>query len=216
MLFRSGQEVTFIVDAFPNRNFRGRVTQVRNSPKTTQNVVTYDTIIDVDNRDLRLRPGMTANVSIIVAKREGTLRLPNAALRLRVPDGFEVKRIAAAAPPPAAGGAKRSTRAGFVPSATMTSPRARHTSPVGSANSATNTDRATCRPSTSAASTRHSPWMPPDGPRGTSAHGLPVNGLKLSKCWPDADSVHWPSIYILYFTSADAAVSTRSSSLRIN
>lgn len=90
---KESQEVTFTVDAFPNRNFRGKVSQVRNSPKTVSNVVTYDTIIDVDNQDLRLRPGMTANVSIIVARRDGTLRLPNAALRVRVPEGVEVKPL---------------------------------------------------------------------------------------------------------------------------
>jgi len=80
------QPVTFTVDAFPGRSFSGLVTQVRNAPKTTQNVVSYDTIIAVDNRDLKLRPGMTANVSIVVASRENTLRVPNAALRVRLPD----------------------------------------------------------------------------------------------------------------------------------
>lgn len=100
------QAVTFTVDAFPNRNFTGKVTQVRNAPKTTSNVVTYETIISVDNRDLKLRPGMTANVSIIVASREDTLRLPNAALRVRLPEGVLPKTDApaavAAAKPPAA------------------------------------------------------------------------------------------------------------------
>lgn len=81
-----GQAVTFTVDAFPNRAFTGTVTQVRNAPKTVSNVVTYDTIISVDNRDLKLRPGMTANVSVIVASRENTLRIPNSALRVRLPD----------------------------------------------------------------------------------------------------------------------------------
>ena len=87
---REGQAVTFTVDAFPNRTFEGRVSQVRNAAKTVSNVVTYDTIIDVDNRELRLRPGMTANVSIIVASRENTLRLPNAALRVRLPESAGV------------------------------------------------------------------------------------------------------------------------------
>src|SRR6187402_3509495 len=89
------QAVNFTVDAFPNRTFRGTVTQVRNAPKNTSNVITYDTIISVDNRDLKLRPGMTANVSIVVAKREGVIRIPNAALRVRMPEGL------AAAPKPA-------------------------------------------------------------------------------------------------------------------
>lgn len=88
----AGQQVTFTVDAFPNRTFRGDVVQVRNAPKTANNVVTYDTIINVNNPDLKLRPGMTANVSIIVARRDGVLRVPNSALRLRVPEGVAVKR----------------------------------------------------------------------------------------------------------------------------
>jgi HlyD family secretion protein len=83
---QQGQSVSFTVDAFPNRSFNGTVTQVRNAPKTVSNVVTYDTIINVDNRDLKLRPGMTANVSIIVASRENTLRIPNSALRVRLAD----------------------------------------------------------------------------------------------------------------------------------
>lgn len=81
-----GQEVEFTVDAFPFRTFRGRVTQVRNAPVTTQNVVTYDTIVEVNNDDLRLKPGMTANVSIVVARRENALLVPNSALRFRPPE----------------------------------------------------------------------------------------------------------------------------------
>ncbi len=82
----NAQPVTFTVDAFPGRAFTGQVTQVRNAPKTSQNVVTYETIITVDNRDLKLRPGMTANVSIVVASRDSTIRIPNSALRVRLPD----------------------------------------------------------------------------------------------------------------------------------
>jgi HlyD family secretion protein len=78
-----GQEVEFTVDAFPERTFGGKVIQVRNAPLTVQNVVTYDTIIEVNNADLKLKPGMTANVSIIVQRRENVLRLPNGALRFR-------------------------------------------------------------------------------------------------------------------------------------
>jgi HlyD family secretion protein len=102
-----GQAVNFTADAFPNRNFRGTVTQVRNAPKTTSNVVTYDTIIIVDNRDLKLRPGMTANVSIVVARRDSALRVANAALRVRMPEGLAAPGKAAETPgtsaaPPAA------------------------------------------------------------------------------------------------------------------
>lgn len=78
-----GQLVDFTVDAFPTRTFHGRVMQVRNAPITVQNVVTYDTVIEVNNSDLKLKPGMTANVSIIIAQREGVLKVPNAALRFR-------------------------------------------------------------------------------------------------------------------------------------
>ncbi|MEI2727013.1 MAG: efflux RND transporter periplasmic adaptor subunit [Verrucomicrobiota bacterium] len=81
-----GQEVEFTVDAFPERTFRGQVTQVRNSPLTVQNVVTYITVIEVNNADLKLKPGMTANVSIIVQRRENVLRVANGALRFRPPE----------------------------------------------------------------------------------------------------------------------------------
>lgn len=81
-----GQPVNFTVDAFPNRQFRGRVSSIRNSPQTIQNVVTYETIIEVRNDDLKLRPGMTANVSVVIARRPNALRLPNQALRVRLPE----------------------------------------------------------------------------------------------------------------------------------
>jgi HlyD family secretion protein len=81
-----GQKVDFTVDAFPRRTFHGAVTQVRNAPTTVQNVVTYDTVISVNNADLKLKPGMTANVSIIGAHRENVLKLSNAALRFRPPN----------------------------------------------------------------------------------------------------------------------------------
>jgi len=80
------QAVDFTVDAFPNRTFHGKVVQVRNAPITVQNVVTYDTVIGVSNPDLKLKPGMTANVSIIVAHRDDALQIKNAALRYRPAD----------------------------------------------------------------------------------------------------------------------------------
>jgi HlyD family secretion protein len=82
------QQVNFTVDAYPNRQFRGRVSQVRNAPKVTQNVVTYETMIEVRNDDLKLKPGMTANVSLVIAERHDTLRVPNAALRVRIPENL--------------------------------------------------------------------------------------------------------------------------------
>lgn len=86
-----GQRVTFQVDAFPNRTFEGLVRQVRYEAITNQNVVTYTTVVDVGNDDLKLRPGMTANVSIITAEQRNVLRVPNAALRFRPPEGALVR-----------------------------------------------------------------------------------------------------------------------------
>jgi HlyD family secretion protein len=82
-----GQTVEFAVDAFPGQTFRGRVQQVRNNSTVTANVVTYPTIITVENPELKLRPGMTANLIITLARRTGVLRIPNAALRYRPPEG---------------------------------------------------------------------------------------------------------------------------------
>jgi HlyD family secretion protein len=81
-----GQNVTFTVDAFPNRPFTGKVIQIRNAPITVQNVVTYDTVVEVSNPDLKLKPGMTATISITTAKRTGVLKLPNSALRFKPPE----------------------------------------------------------------------------------------------------------------------------------
>jgi HlyD family secretion protein len=78
-----GQDVDFTVDAFPMRTFHGKVVQVRNAPITVQNVVTYDTVIGVSNPDLKLKPGMTANVSIIIAHKDNVLQIKNSALRYR-------------------------------------------------------------------------------------------------------------------------------------
>jgi HlyD family secretion protein len=73
----------FTVDAFPGQRFRGTVLQIRNAAQTVQNVVTYNAVIDVPNPDLKLRPGMTANVTIVYAQRENALAVPNTALRYR-------------------------------------------------------------------------------------------------------------------------------------
>ena len=83
---RVGQKVTFTVDAYPNITFTGEVIQVRNAPITVQNVVTYDAVVQVANPDLRLKPGMTANVSFLVAERQDVIKIPTAALRFQ-PEG---------------------------------------------------------------------------------------------------------------------------------
>lgn len=80
---RMGLSASFTVDAYPGKIFEGTVVQVRNSPIVTQNVVTYDVVIRVDNRELLLKPGMTANVTIHVQRLAGILKIPNAALRYR-------------------------------------------------------------------------------------------------------------------------------------
>ncbi len=78
-----GMDATFTVDAFPYDRFKGTIRQIRNNSTTVQNVVTYDAVIDVDNPDLRLRPGMTANVTVVISERPDAVRISNAALRYR-------------------------------------------------------------------------------------------------------------------------------------
>jgi len=87
-----GQEAIFTVDAYPERTFRGKVSEIRNAPITIQNVVTYDVVIQVDNKDLKLKPGMTANVSVQIEHKEGVLKIPNAALRFR-PESSKTKEV---------------------------------------------------------------------------------------------------------------------------
>jgi HlyD family secretion protein len=127
---REGQRVNFTVDAFPGQTFQGEVTQIRNRANVQSNVVIYPVIIAVTNPGQRLKPGMTANVSIVIAEREDAVFVPNAALRVRVPPGVRV----VAAPAPAAAGeaqlpvADRETMgqlfaaAGFTPGAGGMSP----------------------------------------------------------------------------------------------
>jgi HlyD family secretion protein len=107
---RENQEVTFRVDSYPDRIFHGRVTQVRLQPTTVQNVVTYNTIITVDNDDGRLMPGMTATVSVIVRKSENALRIPAASLRFR-PAGFDASSPGRGAGPASGSGGPGAPRA---------------------------------------------------------------------------------------------------------
>ena len=104
---KEGQDVTYTLDGYPNSEFYGTVTQVRISPTTVSNVVTYSVIVTVDNSDLKLKPGMTANDSIITAKNENVLCVPNVALKftpktdgqryktqgLWIKDGLKLSRI---------------------------------------------------------------------------------------------------------------------------
>lgn len=85
-------DVRFTVDAYPNDTFVGRIQEIRLNPQTVQNVVTYSVIIAVDNPDLKLKPGMTANITITVDQRENVLRVPNAALRY-LPPGVTREKV---------------------------------------------------------------------------------------------------------------------------
>ena len=87
-----GKEAAFTVDAYPGYQFAGTIRQVRLAPINVQNVVTYNVVVSVDNEDLRLKPGMTANVSIVVAQRDGVLKVPNAALRFTPPSAGQGDR----------------------------------------------------------------------------------------------------------------------------
>lgn len=83
---RGGQDATFTVEAFPDRSFSGRVTQIRQAPISVQNVVSYDVVISANNSDLALKPGMTATAHIVTAQRHDVLRIPESALRF-APEG---------------------------------------------------------------------------------------------------------------------------------
>jgi HlyD family secretion protein len=85
------QDVDFTVDAYPEVTFEGRVAQIRRAPISVQNVVTYDVVVHVNNREQKLMPGMTANVSIIIATKENVLKIPNAALRFRPSEQIQEK-----------------------------------------------------------------------------------------------------------------------------
>jgi HlyD family secretion protein len=87
----SSADARFTVDAFPNESFRARIHEVRLSPTTVQNVVTYSAILDIDNPELKLKPGMTANINITVDRRDRVLKVPNAALRY-TPPGMTAER----------------------------------------------------------------------------------------------------------------------------
>ena len=85
-LLAQNNEVEFTVDAYPTQRFRGEIEEIRLNPTTTQNVVTYNVIVGVENPDLKLKPGMTANITITVDRRDNTLSVPNTALRYVPPD----------------------------------------------------------------------------------------------------------------------------------
>ena len=129
-----GMAAYFTVDAFPGQRFIGTISQIRNAAQTLQNVVTYDAVIDVDNSDLRLRPGMTANTTVVYEEKDDVLAIPNSALRFRPPpevagsappptrataiaEGSAAASASAAAPPGSGGGGGGRARAGSAGSA---------------------------------------------------------------------------------------------------
>ncbi|HEY0975532.1 MAG TPA: efflux RND transporter periplasmic adaptor subunit [Solimonas sp.] len=122
---RAEMPASFTVDAYPGERFQGQVRQVRDVATTVQNVVTYDAVIDVENPDLKLKPGMTANVTFVYARAEDVLRVPNAALRFRPPQadapaGASTQRSGAASAGGSQAGGRRGARGGETQSAPRT------------------------------------------------------------------------------------------------
>ncbi len=117
-----GKEATFTVDAYPGHQFAGMIRQVRLAPINVQNVVTYNVVVSVDNEDLRLKPGMTANVSIVVAQRDDVLKVPNAALRFTPPSAGQGDRSMPSGKPAKEKGGEQTAaagRGGVAPSRTV-------------------------------------------------------------------------------------------------
>ncbi len=112
---KGGQEVQFTVDAYPDLSFKGEVKQIRLFPQVVQNVVSYDVIIEVSNPDLFLKPGMTANVTVLVDRREGVLKVPSGAFRFR-PAGDDKKDRTGGPPGGHPGGGEGGPMAGRAPS----------------------------------------------------------------------------------------------------
>jgi len=110
-----GMNANFTVDAYPGKTFRGIISDVRNAPTTVQNVVTYDAVIKVDNDELKLKPGMTANVTIIYSQRDGALSIPNAAIRFK-PSNLEAPPVPAGSSSGGGGSHNWADRDGGAPS----------------------------------------------------------------------------------------------------
>jgi HlyD family secretion protein len=141
---RIQQEVDFTVDAFPSRVFKGKVTQIRNAPTTIQNVVAYDTVIEVDNRELNLKPGMTANVAIIITRRPDVLKIPNGALRFRPPEALAARTnvLASASSRPRAISGRKAAPSATAVASSLAKARQTHRTvyTIGSSNVTANAD----------------------------------------------------------------------------
>ncbi len=153
---RPGQHVTFKVDAYPTDTFDGTVSQIRLQPVVVQNVTTYGTVIDVPNPQLKLKPGMTANVKVEIAKRTDVLRVPNAALRFR-PTAEMFAALNQTVPPEATAGGGRGNRSGQGRNAGA---------PAAAATPAPSGTAAPSAASTAAPGAALQPAMPPSGGRG--------------------------------------------------
>ena len=134
---RPSQKVNFHVDAYPSETFNGTVTQVRLQPIMQQNVVTYATVIDVPNPELKLKPGMTANVNIEIARRDNAIRVPNSALRFRPTN--EMFAALGQTPPEQGvgrgrGPAAASSKAGDLPAANQAPASGRSAAPTAKAD----------------------------------------------------------------------------------
>ncbi len=108
----AGMAATFVVDAYPSKRFKGTIRQIRNAPVSVQNVVTYDAVIDVENPNLELKPGMTANVAVVYSERIDVIGVPNAALRFRAPPSLGGPAASASAAPSSSGGGREGGRGG--------------------------------------------------------------------------------------------------------
>ena len=159
---RPGQIVRFRVDAFPTEEFIGNVTQVRLQPTTVQNVVTYQTVIDVPNPELKLKPGMTANVNIEIARRADVLRVPNTALAVPA-DGRDLRGAGTDSP-------ARQRRAAAADVAPAADPDTRNTQPAQPAPPpAAQQPAAAAAPGRSAAGGRRPAAAGDTGPRNSAS-----------------------------------------------
>jgi HlyD family secretion protein len=160
---KADMPATFVVDAYPSKKFKGTIRQIRNAPVSVQNVVTYDAVIDVENPQLELKPGMTANVSVVYAERVDVISVPNAALRFRAPAALVGSASAlASSPSPSSswgGGGGRGGRRG---AATATE------APEGPAGSAGPVDAASPLGSVMAASLAAPPGSAAAAPEGST------------------------------------------------
>ncbi len=170
--------VRFSVDAYPNETFSGKIAEIRLNPQTVQNVVTYSVIVDVNNTDLRLKPGMTANITITVDTRNDVVKIPNAALRYMPPGITRAKEAALEGD---------ATEAGEVPSSAR-QPQNAATS-AGKASSPSRSSKASNEAQASGSS-EPGRNIPPHTASGAGASGFAE--LAPGQMWSNAQKIHFP------------------------